>query len=83
MSGSESTTKARTARRIERQRIDAVNGRGSDRINQFEADLAALGGVSARLNGNQRRAKASAKGDDRRSERRCLAREARVELAAI
>jgi len=82
MSGSESTTKARTARRIESQRIDAVNGRGSDRINQCEADLAALG-VSARRYGNQRRAKASAKGDDRRSERRCLAREARVELAAI
>lgn len=82
MSRSESTTKARTARRIERQRIDAINGRGSDRVNQFEADLAALG-VSGKRYGNQRRAKASAKVHGRRSERRCLERDTRMEAAAI
>jgi hypothetical protein len=82
MSRSESTTKARTACRIERQRIDAINGRGSDLVNQFEADLAALG-VSARRYGNQRHAKASAKAHGRRAERRGLVRDTRMEVAAL
>jgi hypothetical protein len=80
MSRSESTTKARTACRIER--LDAINGRGSDLVNQFEADLAALG-VSARRYGNQRHAKASAKAHGRRAERRGLVRDTRMEVAAL